>query len=262
MPKAFIILFTLLFCIQLNAQTVILQEDFSAGIPTGWQVIDEDGFTPHASVSQFTNGWINYNETIDTSVASTSYFADTLGAASDYLILPKTSLLYHTKLSWNARSIDASYPDGYYILISTTDSSISSFTDTIFTIHSEYFQWNRKSVILDSLLYGNQDVFIAFKHFTGDGFILELDDIWIEGSDFSSISENNQLAFTVYPNPTSEQLNIQVDDFQFAEIYALDGRLLLSSADKQFNIDHLSSGQYIIKVTSSLGYGVKTIIKQ
>ncbi|MEX1001344.1 MAG: choice-of-anchor J domain-containing protein [Crocinitomicaceae bacterium] len=246
-----------------QAQTFLIQEDFSAGIPAGWQVVDTDGLTPHSSVSQFNDGWIWYTENTDSSVACTSYFQDTIAAASDYLILPQLSLQTITKLSWRARSVDASYPDGYHVLISTTDSSLSSFTDTLLTVEAEYFQWNGKSIFLDQQGYANQSVYVAFHHFSSDGFILELDDIWVGTSDFATTShKDKQNDFLIYPNPVKDKLHLQTTTDNLVEIYDLSGRKVISDQGNQLDVSSLAPGKYVIRITSSTNVVVKSFIKE
>ena len=243
------------------AQTIVLQEDFNGGIPAGWQVIDDDGHPLHSSMTQFTDAWIPYVDGTDSCAASSSYFDDTL-QASDYLILPKQSLLTFSKLSWEGRSVDASFPDGYYVLLSTTDSNLTSFTDTVLAVFAEHYQWNRKSVLLDTMGYANQDVFIAFKNFTEDGFILLLDDIMLEVSDFTSIPPNEKFEYVIYPNPTSDILSIQSNAPVQFEIYDLQGRLLISDQGNSVDVSALSNGQYLIMINSEQGSSTQSFIKR
>ena len=243
------------------SQTFLLQEDFNGGIPAGWQVIDNDGNTLHPSMSQFTNAWVPYVDGTDSCAASSSYVDDTL-QASDFLILPKMNLLTFSKLSWEARSIDASYPDSYYVLLSTTDSSLSSFTDTLMTVFGEYFQWNRKSLLLDTMGYANQSVFIAFENFTVDGFILAIDDIWVEASDFASISPDEEMSFEIYPNPAVDQLQIKTSGAFNATIIDLTGRTILSTHENVIDISSLQSGQYFMVLSNESGTTSRPFIKQ
>jgi hypothetical protein len=260
--KKFTFVFLFIFSSYLSsAQTFIVQEEFNAGLPFGWTVIDADGFTPNSNVSQFTDGFIHYFSFDDTSMASTSYFADTIAPAEDYLITPKLSIPTFTKLSWEARSVDASYPDSYYVLISTTDSLPSSFTDTLMTVVDEYFVWNRKSIMLDTMGFANQDVFIAFRTFSDDGYILEIDDIWVEGSDNANIPDNN-FSFSFYPNPASDFLYIEMNESLQAQIYSTSGELLIESTSKTIDVSHLSKGTYFLSVLSTNGHAVQPFIKQ
>ncbi|MEZ4924041.1 MAG: choice-of-anchor J domain-containing protein [Crocinitomicaceae bacterium] len=244
-----------------RSQTIIIQEEFTAGLPFGWTVIDADGFTPHSGLSQFTDGFINYYSWDDTSMASTSYFQDTVAAAEDYLITPKLSIPSFTKLSWEARSVDASYPDSYYVLISTTDSLPSSFTDTLMTVNNEYFIWNRKSIMLDTMGYANTNVFIAFRNFSSDGYILEIDDIWVEGSNNAGI-EDNFFQFTFYPNPAQDVLNIEINEEFTARIFSTSGLLISEFTEKQSNISFLDQGTYFLQISTASGQAVKPFIKE
>ena len=254
--------FTLFFFYSLgNSQTFLVQEDFSGGIPSGWQVIDNDGYPLNSSMSQFTAAWISYVDGNDSVAASSSYFDDTL-QASDYLILPKQDLLTFSKLSWEARSVDASYPDGYYVLLSTTDSALSSFTDTLMTVYEENFIWNRKSLLLDTMGYANQSVYIAFENMTVDGFILLLDDIWLEASDFANIPTDPELSFEIYPNPTSDILNIKTLSSISVQIIDLQGRVLLAETSNSLDVSTLQPGQYFVRITSNNGTFTKPFIKE
>ncbi|PKP20000.1 MAG: hypothetical protein CVU02_01625 [Bacteroidetes bacterium HGW-Bacteroidetes-19] len=71
------------------------------------------------------------------------------------------------------------------------------------------------------------------------------------------------LAFQIYPNPASQFFNIAVDADQFSvEIYnTLGQKVAVEKNNLQINIQHLSSGTYIVKVTAEnrIGYQ-KTVI--
>ena len=67
--------------------------------------------------------------------------------------------------------------------------------------------------------------------------------------DITSINENTQAAnFKVYPMPARNEIQIQAEDFQKAEIYSLTGQKLMESLQDRINVGELSSGLYIIKV--------------
>ena len=250
---------SVLFSVVGFTQTTVLFEDFSNGIPSNWAIVNQDGNTPDAAVSAFTSAWISYESTTDTSAASTSYYTNG-EAAEDYIILPRQSLLLHSKLSWEARSVDASFPDSYYVLLSTTDSLIGSFTDTLLNVINENYAWNRKSVLLDTMGFANQDVYIAFCNYTTDGFILELDDVQLEVSDFTSIATEELPILTIYPNPTSEVLNISFEGTFNAAILNMDGSLIKSSSKNAIDVSELAVGTYIIKLISESGVQTQSFI--
>jgi hypothetical protein len=230
------------------AQSVLFFEDFNSGIPSTWALVNSDGLTPAEAVDTFDNAWISFIDDGDTCAASTSYYTPT-GQAADYLISPKISLNTFTKLVWSARSYDASYADDYLVLISSTDSLIGSFTDTIMVVGEEYYYWHSRSVQLDLEGYANQDVYIAFKNITNDGYILMIDDVRVMGSNFASVTENENPVISVYPNPAAEILNITNLPLGSAvDIYSMSGQLLLSSTDSSIDLKSLPSGLFMYRI--------------
>jgi hypothetical protein len=74
---------------------------------------------------------------------------------------------------------------------------------------------------------------------------------------------------TLYPNPTTGELTITNDELKITSIDIFDvyGRKLYSSASSMsqhttFNISHLNSGIYFIKITTEVGEVVKKVVKQ
>lgn len=243
-----------LFAITGNSQMELLNEDFSGGIPSTWTVVDNDGHTPNDAVSEFSEAWIYYESADDSSAASTSYFepADT---ASRWLITPKVSLLTFSKLVWEARSVDASYPDGYLVLISNTDSLIESFTDTLASISAASPIWEKKGVLLDTAGYANEDVYVAFLNNTGDGFILELDDIKVLSDDNASIQELSSAELDIYPNPVRETLFVkhQLKEGEFFSLFNMNGYEVHRAYTNQIDVSFLPAGMYTIRSLTENG---------
>lgn len=79
----------------------------------------------------------------------------------------------------------------------------------------------------------------------------EYDGYWVEVVyvDLTSVNENVSAAsFKVYPVPAENEIQIQAEGFQKAEIYSLTGQKLMESLQDRINVGELSSGLYIIKV--------------
>lgn len=243
-------IFTSLFLISalaVNAQTPLMTEDFNSGIPSSWTMADQDGLTPASAVSQFTSPWISFTDNGDTCAASTSYY-DPAGTSGDYLVSPKLSLATYSKLTWKTKSYDGSYPDGYLVMISTTDSLLASFTDTLLYVDAEYPYWTTHSIHLDAEGYANTDVFIAFANVTNDGFILMIDDVEVWVSDFATtepLTDNRP----VYPNPATDVINIPMDEQEACKIYSTDGQLVATSYHAQTSVSELEPGVYYIHYT-------------
>ena len=154
------------FLATVTAQTVVLDEDFQQGIPGGWTIVVNDTNTLDPSVIEFAPGWISLadpDNTTDTVAGASSFFTEP-AEADRWLITPALTMgAYGNYVQWNARSHDPSYPDGYYVMVSTTDTQISSFTDTVDTLGFENPDWTTRLVNLSDEGYTNQTIYIGFR---------------------------------------------------------------------------------------------------
>lgn len=78
-----------------------------------------------------------------------------------------------------------------------------------------------------------------------------------------SIQEWNQtLSFGFYPNPTRQNIHLDISDEVFqVEIYSLLGKLIVSDKNnKTINLGKLTTGTYILKVISNNKVGYKKIV--
>jgi hypothetical protein len=255
------------FCIGgLNAQVTILNTDFQSGIPTSYSLLDIDGLVPDPSVSEYTNAWIvlpDPENPSDTVASSTSFFSP-VGTANRWLITPQLTLgSYGNLLEWEAKSQDASYPDDYLVLVSTTDMDISSFTDTIGYIIGEDATWTTRQVDLSEELYNDSIIYIAFVNVTEDGFKLYLDDIKVIKDDPSMVHElDNNAIISVYPNPTSDIINIESDEkFNYIKLSNLNGQIITSTENNQINLQDYPKGIYFLDIVYSWGTITKKVLK-
>ena len=83
------------------------------------------------------------------------------------------------------------------------------------------------------------------------------------------ISENKLLSFEMYPNPVSDVLNIQLPtgtDKAEVGVYDYTGRLVstktISSNDSTLDVQNISKGIYILRVTTNTKIGVQRFIKK
>ncbi len=251
-----------------SAQTEVLNEDFESGAPVAFTIVDNDGHTPNASTAQFTEAWTRMADPSDTTMfadtvmGSTSYF-DPTGTANRWLITPAITLgAFGNYLYWEARSHDPSYPDDYKVVVSTTDTQLSSFTDTIGLIQQEYATWYSRTVNLSSNGYANQTIYVAFVNTTNNGFALYIDDIRAEIEDPVGINELTAVSVLLYPNPASHILHVKTDaDIQLIEVISLSGSILFSTKDRDFDVSALNSGTYFVKVVTERGAVVRSFVK-
>jgi hypothetical protein len=57
----------------------------------------------------------------------------------------------------------------------------------------------------------------------------------------------------VYPIPAENEIQIQAEGFQKAEIYSLTGQKLMESQSEKMNVSVLPSGIYLLKVFDRAG---------
>ena len=85
-------------------------------------------------------------------------------------------------------------------------------------------------------------------------------------SDFiSSTTTLEQSNSAIYPNPSSNQITIELDQadiFEYASIYNNLGQKLITSAHPIINTSSLSPGIYIIEVRTNRGRGSRKLIIQ
>lgn len=250
------VILNLIFCLVisslLNAQVTVFETDFQNGIPSNMLILDNDLNSPNPNVSEYTAAWIcveDPNNLTDSVAASTSWF-DPIDTADRWIITPVLTLgSYGNSISWNAKSQDASFPDDYYILVSTTNTDISSFTDTIGYIQQEDFEWVERSADLSDLGYDDETIYVAFVLRTYDGYKLYLDDILVVKEDDASIYEVDLLNVSIYPNPATETINLEsAYAIDYSEIIDLSGKTILKTNESNIDVRLIDKGVYIIKI--------------
>lgn len=79
----------------------------------------------------------------------------------------------------------------------------------------------------------------------------QVEDYTVYISPNASLQDIKQVKLELYPNPTSDMLNLS-EKVNNIEIYAIDGRKVMSfESAEQINVSSLSSGTYIIKAKNS-----------
>jgi hypothetical protein len=238
------------------SQVQILNENFQSGqIPLNYTIVDNDTNIPASQVLEFTSmPWIvvtDPDSSTNLVAASTSYFTSP-GKADEWLITSALNLgAFGNIISWNSKSHDPSFPDDYLVLVSTTDTQLSSFIDTIGSVEQENFEWTNREVNLSTHGYNNQTIYVAFRNVTYDGFKLYLDDITVRKEDPAGINEMNKDLVKIYPNPFAEMLHIQTNEnVKSIKIQDLNGKNLVETTEKSINLSTLNPGYYIVVLNS------------
>lgn len=265
-----------LFMIVYTQAQIILSEDFNSGFPVNWQSVDVDGLTPvpQTAFCGVAFGMHIDNDSTNTSdsvVVATSWFTP-VGMANNYLITPSITLLANGNfLTWQAKSYDPSYPDGYMILVSTTTAAMAAFTDTIYNTNAEVPYWINRQLNLDA--YAGQTIYLAFRHYANNKFILALDNIEVFADITYSIEEpltNNKIL--VFPNPSQGNITIQPVDLQLSVnrysiiIQDISGKIVYSETPActnhsiSLNLEYLQNGIYYLLIQTEGGMAHKKII--
>jgi hypothetical protein len=251
-----------------SAQSTLLSTDFQSGIPLSFSILDQDANSEDPSMTEFLNqsAWIGFSDPDSATnfvAAATSYFSP-IDTANRWLITPSMTLgSFGNRITWKAKSHDPSYPDDYLVLISHTDASITSFTDTIGSIEEENFEWTTRTVDLSQKGYDDSTVYVAFVLRTFDGFKLYIDDILVEKDiDANAVETPSELEISVYPNPCKSLLNIQGINGPFTgEIRSIQQQLLQIIDSTEVNVENLPSGVFILNLKTENQLITKRFIK-
>jgi hypothetical protein len=170
-------------------------------VPTGFDLIN-DGLKnnvgsvlspnkPFNISSLKTTGWaVAYNEVEkDTFLVSTSWL-DTAAAVFRYAVSPViNSITFNSILSWNAKSPDPNFPEGYQVFVTTntsgtltandfTTAALFSLPDGATSGGGEKNVWTKRGVSLAA--YAGQNIRVAFKNISKGMYQLWIDDVTVE----------------------------------------------------------------------------------
>lgn len=281
----------------MNAQTVIFEDSFETytdfaytnGTMGNWTVRDIDLKNSYTiNGSQFPNqavpkAFIVFNKqgitpTVPTSAQFDAYSGNKVMACfnatsapwnNDWLISPQVKLGTSANVvSFWAKPINELYgEEKFNVLVSTTDTNIASFTkvNTALVVTEPLVEYVQYSFNLDA--YAGKDVYIAIQCVSDDQFALLVDDFKVVGIvPTQSVSDVTKKAVSIYPNPTAEVLNIDVNaTINSADIYDLSGKLVRNvavSSDNKVNVQDLQKGTYVLKVSTETGSTTHKFIKK
>jgi len=249
--KTFILLIFVCWYTVSIGQVPLVYETFDAGIPVDWTIINNDGSTPHPDVSEYADAWIVVQDPDDVSnfvVSSTSYFQP-VDRADRWLITPNATLgASGNFISWYGKSHDASFPDSYKVLLSTTGTAITDFTDTLKLVSNESPDWTYHELEIED--FADENVHIAFVLTTFNGFKVYLDTVNLRKEDPLTVeSPFKESNIKVYPNPTSDYLTIQGESIEEIYCYSTDGKLMFKTIfPLKIDVTKLPKGVYFLSI--------------
>ena len=76
-----------------------------------------------------------------------------------------------------------------------------------------------------------------------------------------TIDPDPPTVFSLYPNPTSGLVIIEGEGIQQTELYSISGQKVFQTQENRFDISHLSSGVYLVKITTITEVITKRVVK-
>jgi len=240
-----------------NVSAQILSANDTADF-SNWTAIDADGDNYNWNIIDLTA----VGTALDAQggcVISNSWTPSGILYPDNYFISPAFDLSGNSGpvyLSFKVGSIEPSSSSWYgewisvYVVTDTSMTYMSSCTP----VHSDSLSSGQ---VMHEFIYnisshcGNSGVHLVFRHHNcSDNNFIILDDIEVNNP--LNVIEQNELTFTLYPNPCHNIINIntaiQIENFW---IYDMSGKLMVEMNDlsaKYINIKSLNKGNYLCKV--------------
>ena len=267
--------------IPVNGITLPFSENFesSSSVPANFTIINPD-LAEEWKISPTVGGWGNSSSSIFLNNHSTTFIGE-----SDYFVPPALdfSSITNAEMYFDvAYKVSGSRNDTLKIYYST-DCGVtkqllyskggSSLASTLSTSGS-YFtpppsQWRTDTVNLNALI-GLAAVEIYFENISANGNVLYVDNINVYETLSVGISEISNSNLIIYPNPANRTITIEstTPSLQEVEIYNVMGKLVFrktlsnNKTQENININHLTTGYYIIKIKTDNEIITKKLIKE
>ena len=144
-----------------NYGEYMLDENYEAAYLTeGWQNIDLDSDGNFWEISR-----VSYKEGFQCIISRSTTEDNTPLTPNNWLITPVIAPTINTYLNYWVGALNPNlYSESYSLMVSTTGTSISDFTDSIISEVLHTGAWQRRSINLSN--YQGQNIYIAFLHNT------------------------------------------------------------------------------------------------
>ncbi len=236
----------------------------------GWTSVDSTGATTSTMMDQQGGFAVSY-----------SYDNPTLTALTPDNIYSSTPIdmsgYTGGNLSWKAGSPMSTASNWYaekyavYIINNTTDLAglaLGNFPLPVYTGTIAAGQaMEAQSFDVSSDVSGQSSIYIVVRHYDcTDMFMLMFDDVELTGTTGGGsgvgVEESSLEVLSAYPNPTTDILNISLNEnVETASILSLDGKLIstenVNSTNVSLNVEDLSAGIYFYEVVTSEGDKVR-----
>ena len=235
----------------------------NTGVAKSFIVFNPTATTPPLTASA-TSDW-----TARTGSKSMVCFASA-PANNDWLISPQIMLgSTGNVLKFWAKSCDTQFgAERFKVGISTTGTAPADFTiitASPYVTNPATAQWVEYTFNLDPS-YDAKQVYIAINCVSNDQFGFAIDDFKVTTTGTVSTEQFFTENFSLYPNPTSDVLNISSKnglEIKEIKITDLSGRIVRTLNNvSTINVSDLSAGTYLIDITTNEGKASSKFIKK
>jgi len=154
---------------------------------------------------------------------------------------------------------------------STVASNYDEATNDMYDPYKEEYSYdsNNNVINIKSLIANDNDTANWYENDDNFNINIYYEDVTVQVEDPTSIKKLDISAVSLYPNPSSNQINIATHEALIEQIQVYDamGRLVLTKKlstktnETTLNVNYLSNGNYIINITTNKGAGVKKFTK-
>lgn len=116
------------------------------------------------------------------------------------------------------------------------------------TTYAIYKEWNGSQWV-----NANGEIEMFYAENANSEVFDDANEVNVQYVDLTSVVENQVNAFSVCPNPASENIVVNGEGFQKAEIYNVAGQMVMESTVNTFSVSSLQSGVYMLKVYNTNG---------
>ena len=249
----------------------VIMYDFEEGkVPDDFILtVADDGIINNGLKDVFPNNeaWapieINENEYYGKwMLASGSWLNNCTTGADRWCILPKVYVgAEGGEIVWAANSgdMDGNFTEDYEVLVSTTDTELSSFTKIV-GVENENLAINPSIRGYNLSEFANKHIYIAFRLTTPDGYFMTIDNIGLYG-DINNIPTDINNAEDDIINIEGNNIRCNVQGDVNIEIYDSYGKLIMKSNNNNVSIDALNNGIYMVRITVNGKTIVRKIMK-
>lgn len=252
----------------MNAQVQVWKDDFNDQDVSNWALYDEDGDG---------NDWFAV-QSVDSAgnpsgspvIRSNSYL-NNVGALTpdNWIVSPMVDLTNASgtiSLSWKVFATDPAWNKEKYSIYVSTQNTVVALSASGAKFTEGTLPGTATTRTLDLSAFAGQKIHIGIRHYdTTDQYSIAIDDVTVTAQTILAVSDVNKKAVSIYPNPATEVLNLNVDSkINSADIYDLAGKLVKSAsvADNKVNVKDLQNGTYVLKVNTEAGSTSHKFIKK